>query len=398
MPYSRQALRSRRAVLERDWASYGRAPVQASLPAAVGSDVLHSWRRSFAQVPDSRRAAPVDEAAESSWLASPLRRAASPLLDELSQLAEEGGLVAAIGDETGRLLWTSAARPMLRRAAQVHFVPGGRWDEASIGTNALSMALGQQRPVTVFSAEHYVETVHDWVCYAAPIADPTSGCIAGVVDLSTTWDKHNPLGLAAAASFAQRIAALLPQLAAQAELELCVLGEPVVRFRGRRLKLTRRHVEILCLLAMAPEGLSLDALHAQLYGDASVSLGTLKAEISHLRRELAGAIDSRPYRLTVPVKADFLAVEDALGRGSFDDALSTYPALLLPCSQAPAISERRHFIEAGIVKAVWNCVDAETLWRYASRVDDSSALERLLALLPRDDPRRPLLTRRLAEG
>jgi hypothetical protein len=398
MQFSRQALRSRRAVIERDWERCGHAPQPEAAPAAVDSEVLHSWWRSRERVPDSRRAAPVDESAEAAWSGSVLNRAAAPLLDELSRIALDGGLVAAIGDEAGRLLWTSAGRPMLRRAAQVHFVPGGRWDEASVGTNALSMALWHRRAVTVFSAEHYIESVHDWVCYAAPITDPASGRIVGVVDLSTTWDRHNPLGVTAAASFAQRIGLQLPGFAPAAELELQMLGEPIVRLRGRRLRLTRRQVEILCLLAMHPSGLSLEALHAHLYGDATVLLATLKAEVSHLRNQLAGAIDSRPYRLAVSVDADFLGVEEALRESRFDDALKHYAATLLPCSDAPGIAERRQFLEAGVAKAVWRCTDAESLWRYTGRIDDDGARERLLALLPADDPRRSVLGRQLSGG
>jgi hypothetical protein len=44
---------------------------------------------------------------------------------------------------------------------------------------------------------------------------------------------------------------------------------------------------------------TLEELHAFVYGDRAVGATTLKAEISHLRRALGGAIASRPYRLTV---------------------------------------------------------------------------------------------------
>lgn len=39
-------------------------------------------------------------------------------------------------------------------------------------------------------------------------------------------------------------------------------------------------------LALHPEGLSLEALHAHVYGDEPVSVSTLKSEISHLRQHL----------------------------------------------------------------------------------------------------------------
>ena len=42
--------------------------------------------------------------------------------------------------------------------------------------------------------EHWYEPVRDWVCYSAPVRAP-DGSVAGVIDLSTTWDRANPLGL-----------------------------------------------------------------------------------------------------------------------------------------------------------------------------------------------------------
>ena len=49
---------------------------------------------------------------------------------------------------------------------------GGRWDEASVGTNALAIANRTGEPSMVFSAEHYASMVHNWVCWAAPAARP----------------------------------------------------------------------------------------------------------------------------------------------------------------------------------------------------------------------------------
>jgi DNA-binding winged helix-turn-helix (wHTH) protein len=68
---------------------------------------------------------------------------------------------------------------------------------------------------------------------------------------------------------------------------------------GTRLRLTRRQTEILALLALNPDGLDLGELHARLYGDRPVSLGTLKTEVSQLRALLGGHLESRPYRIAL---------------------------------------------------------------------------------------------------
>ena len=78
---------------------------------------------------------------------------------------------------------------------------------------------------------------------------------------------------------------------------------------GQRLLLNRRQTEILALLALHPSGLSVEHLHALVYGDSAVTTSTLKAEVSHLRAALGGQLSSRPYRLTMPVATD---VEEVL--------------------------------------------------------------------------------------
>ena len=56
----------------------------------------------------------------------------------------------------------------------------------------------------VFSAEHYASIVHNWGCRAAPVHDPITGAQLGVIDLSTTWDRTDPIGLATARVMARR--------------------------------------------------------------------------------------------------------------------------------------------------------------------------------------------------
>ena len=91
---------------------------------------------------------------------------------ELRRTAEDGDLVIAVTDAETRILWTYGGRVMRRKAETVNFVPGGRWDERSVGTNALAIASRTGDPSMVFSAEHYASIVHNWVCWAAPAARP----------------------------------------------------------------------------------------------------------------------------------------------------------------------------------------------------------------------------------
>jgi len=95
-------------------------------------------------------------------------------------------------------------------AESVNFVPAARWDDESVGTNALDLANRLDRPSMVFSAEHYAPIVHNWVCWAAPVHDPLTGRQLGVIDLSTTWDRTHPIGLATARVLARLIETAMP--------------------------------------------------------------------------------------------------------------------------------------------------------------------------------------------
>ncbi|WP_295883930.1 hypothetical protein [uncultured Thiohalocapsa sp.] len=359
------ALSQRRRAAERQWQAFMEAPGRQARPGraavapatAVAPDILSSWRRSARYLTGNPPRAPVEDAAlaRELWQSSPLRHALEVQRPQLEALAREGSLLAAVAGPCGRLLWTYASGHMLKPAAAVNFVHGGRWDEAAVGTNAVGLGLRLRRPVTVFSSEHFQPFVHDWVCYAAPILHPRTGACLGLLDLSTTWDRHTPLGQAAVSDLARSIAQALPPEAPRAELEVRALGQPRVQYQGRPLALPPRQVEILCLLTLHPEGLGLEALHAALYGDAQVSRSTLKAELSQLRAALDGQIGSRPYRLTLPVWADFIEIWQALHRGQAAEAIGLYGGPLLAASASPALEEWRHCIDAVMARALEAC-------------------------------------------
>lgn len=356
------ALPQRRRVIETQWRRFMEGD-PAEGPQPVRAEIASSWRRSAEQAQGRPLHAPAEDESlvQRLWEGSALSQAVRHQKDHITALAEECGMLAAIAGPCGRLLWSYASRRMRRRAEAVNFTVGGCWDEAAVGTNAVGLALVLRHPVTVFSSEHFLPFVHDWVCYAAPILHPGTGACLGVLDLSSTWNRHSPLGQAAVTELARSIAGSLPPDEPRAELEIHALGQPRVCFRGRPLRLPHRQIEILCLLVLNPQGLNLEAFHAALYGDAPVATATLKAELSHLRRLLDGCIDSRPYRLRVPVWADFLEVWQALRRRETQEAFALYRGPFLPQSESPEIEEWRECIEAILGRALGDCKDTGVL-------------------------------------
>jgi transcriptional regulator of acetoin/glycerol metabolism len=365
--------------------------------------VRASWQRCAPGLETSITSAPVDPAEDTRerWDECLIRRAVPGLVAQLEQAAVSGDLIACITDADGRVLWQWTPRWLRPGADRIGLTPGGIWHEGSSGTNGIGLALAADRPVTVFATEHWLTPVSDWVCYGAPVHG-RDGTQLGVIDLSTSWKRANPLALITVASMARLIEHELrtldrsPAELAEPELDLRVMGDPVARLDGRSLHLTQRQYEILTILALTG-GATLDALHARLYGDRPVSLATLKVEMSHLRRALEGHLTSRPYRLTLPVQVDAIELEKRLGVGDVDGAARLYAGQLLPASEAPLLVEQRHHIDVALRTALLRGGTPSSILRFcAVHPHDVEVLRWALQVAGPDDPLVPAVSARLA--
>src|SRR6476620_5801381 len=249
MPTDHTDLQGRRVDAVRAWTAFVEQGDGAE--GLVRPEILHSWQRSRAALTSEVTEAPLADESETAafWNGSPLQTAVSRVESDLRRTAEDGDLVIAVTDAETRVLWTYGGRVMRRKAESVNFVAGGRWDDESVGTNALDLANRLSRPSMVFSAEHYAPIVHNWVCWAAPVNDPVTGQPLGVIDLSTTWDRSHPIGLATARVMARLIEGALPastqhpglpggsEEPAVPGLHLTLLGAAEARLDGKRLLL-----------------------------------------------------------------------------------------------------------------------------------------------------------------
>ncbi len=410
MSTSPDELHGRRLDAVRAWTAFVERGDGAAV--TVRPEILRSWQRSGAALRLDVTEAPLADESDTSsfWNGSPLQVAVQRMEEELRRTAEDGDLVVAVTDPDTRILWTYGGRVMRRKAESVNFVAGGRWDEASVGTNALDLAMRSDAASMVFSAEHYAPIVHNWVCWAAPVHDPVTGEKLGVIDLSTTWDRTHAIGLATARVLARLIEHALPAgdrgpvppgsvpRPVTPGLSLTLLGTVEARLGGRRLLLNRRQTEILALLALHPEGLSLEHLHALVYGDKSVTLSTLKAEVSHLRAALGGQLASRPYRLTLPSRTDVDAVLERLNRGDVAAALEVYGGDLFPGTNSPALAELADYVAVAVREALLSDPQPQAVVRYTALAPyDTEVIEVALAALGgARHPARALLKGRLA--
>lgn len=377
--------------------------------------VVDSWMRSAAAGVDAEDgfapvSADIDDIPDQRS-AHPLSRVFPLLYDVLGAAAEDCDAVMALGDAEGKLLWVCGRPSVLRRAEQIHFMEGAVWAEREAGTNAPGTALRLDAAVQIRAGEHYARRVQDWSCAAAPIHDPETQALLGVVDVTGGHAVGSPQTLAMVRAAARMAEAELGRIAAVGRgrttaaglwaplnavgLRVEALGRPDCQVDSgtRTTRLSSRHSEILVVLAERPDGVSGDELAVQAYAE-DVSLSTVRAEMTRLRSLLgADVLQSRPYRLQVPVEADWLEVTARLAVGDVRSALRAYRGPLLPRSEAPAVVDRRDQIQQQLRSAVLASDDADLMvaWTRARwGADDVEMWRRQARILPPSSPLRPL--------
>ena len=98
--------------------------------------------------------------------------------------SEDSGVVIAVGDQAGRLLWIEGDAQLRSLTEGMGFVAGANWAEDAVGTSAPGTALALERSVQIRGAEHYNRLVHPWSCTAAPVRDPETQRVLGVIDIT----------------------------------------------------------------------------------------------------------------------------------------------------------------------------------------------------------------------
>jgi hypothetical protein len=351
----------------------------------VRSVVAESWvRSSAAGVDPVGHLAPVvlDPAEVEDYRAAhPLSPVFPLLYDVLGRAAVDCDCVMAVADAEGKLLWVCEPPAVLRRAEAINFVEGAVWDETSAGTNAPGVALHLDTAALIHSAEHFNQLVHAWSCAAAPIHDPATNEILGLVDVTGGPDVATPQTLAMVRAAARMAESELARLSAVAQvrardhdrehvggrrlwvphtpaerpvLRLRALGLPdaIASIGEHTVRLSPRHSDILAVLVDHPGGLTAEQLELEVYA-ADVRSSTMRAELNRLRALLgAGVLESRPYRLAVDVECDWRDVAAQLAAGRVREALQAYHGPLLPPSQAPGVVERRESLQESLRSAV----------------------------------------------
>ncbi|WP_045820918.1 GAF domain-containing protein [Williamsia herbipolensis] len=372
---------------------------------SMRSVVRDSWMRSLRRGvdPAGSTVADMTSADFDTYRAAHPMTAMRPLVRSL-MLDDIGGagVVVALTDEVGRLLWLEGDRAARDRAAAIDFVEGAIWSEETVGTNAPGLALAVDRGVQIVGREHFAEPVQEWSCAAAPVHDPVTGHVIGVLDITGGRQVAAPFAMStvrsvvAAIEMQMRYGGVdLGQIAGSedtsgARLSVTDVAGLRVVLDGRTHRLSPRHAEILLLLAHHPHGLGTEELAAKL-SDTGVDAVTVRAEISRLRRDLgAEVVLSRPYRLGVHIDSDVHRMTERVRHGDVVGAIDELGrGGLLAQSHAPGVVELFEEITADIRSAVMRGHERRALQAWTDSVhgrDDAEAWQALASAIGPSDP------------
>jgi DNA-binding CsgD family transcriptional regulator len=167
----------------------------------IRAEIAASWRRAASSgLQPDRFDPPYDpDVAQDSRL----ERAAAPVMDQLSAdlAGTETGLL--LTDHRGHVVDRRVSDPGLReRLDHIQLAPGFFYSEESAGTNGIGSALAQREPAFIRGGEHFADALTDMACAGAPITDTRNGQVLGVIDVSCSVRRGNPLML----PFAKRAA------------------------------------------------------------------------------------------------------------------------------------------------------------------------------------------------
>jgi transcriptional regulator of acetoin/glycerol metabolism len=158
--------------------------------------ILESWSRSRScgVPPDRREARFAGRIAPSE---TRLAHTIGPVLEGVAGRLEGTDTAVLLSDRGARILrrWTGDTR-MAGLMDRVHAAAGFVLAEEHVGTNGVGTPLEAGEPVAVVGTAHYNEVFDEAACVGAPIRNPISRRVEGVISLTCRTADASPLQLA----------------------------------------------------------------------------------------------------------------------------------------------------------------------------------------------------------
>ncbi len=194
--------------LEEIW---GYFVIKKNIPNHLGPrpEMMQSWQRCLKKGVDPvTTRAPIitsNQQAKEEFMNSRLYRYLWPYLLNIKEEIIEMNNLLVVTNSRGEINHIDGAVLLQGKAEKMNFVVGSSWAEIDSGTNAIGTVLATKAPIQVFAAEHFCQEVHEWTCAAAPILDPVTNEILGVIDLTGLWKGAHPYTLSVVLTIARAI-------------------------------------------------------------------------------------------------------------------------------------------------------------------------------------------------
>jgi sigma-54 dependent transcriptional regulator, acetoin dehydrogenase operon transcriptional activator AcoR len=195
----------------------------------VPGHVAASWRRSVSS--GVHPSVVITEFHADLDFGSRLVRCARPVIEQLGEQIADIPTCVALTDDRARLLVRRDSSPWFGCVAdRQYFAQGFGYAEGSVGTNGVGTVLEFGDSVHIVGAEHFVESLQSYACAGAPIRDPFTGRIEGVLDISCLSENSSPILHSLVRSAAARIQ---HNLLADRNLQQQALFDAYTRVDGR---------------------------------------------------------------------------------------------------------------------------------------------------------------------
>jgi DNA-binding CsgD family transcriptional regulator len=160
--------------------------------AGLRPEIVDSWRQSaaFGLMPD-RFDLPLDVSDEKN---TRLSGAATPAIDRLGSDLASTQVSVVLAGQGCRVAARRAPGPLEEaRLDELRLTPGYLWDIAHAGTNGLGAAFGGGVPFLVHGDEHFADALATLTTAGAPIHDPHTGHVLGVLAFICSAEAVNEL-------------------------------------------------------------------------------------------------------------------------------------------------------------------------------------------------------------
>lgn len=119
-----------------------------------------------------------------------------PYIDMVAESVDDRDFIIVLTDNNGCILYIRGANKIRDELEKLNLKVGAYMDEKNIGTNAMSVAISDDRCIQITAKEHYVSIFQSLTCSAAPIHN-SKGEIIGTLNLTGKSNMKHPhtLGL-----------------------------------------------------------------------------------------------------------------------------------------------------------------------------------------------------------